>query len=123
MHITHHQQQKNLIEQALVNYVFLKESAITHVSEKDKFDLEYLTQSCLDVFFCKAYLRQDNDNLELRDFIDTLTANLVFSINAGKEIKYTFRGKTITITPDDRDYGVSTHLWNMAFFWRGTIAG
>lgn len=116
MHIAHHQQQKNLIKRALVNYEFLKTNAIKHVQETDKFDMDYLSQSCLDVFFCKAFLGEDNDNKDLQDLIDSLTANLNFSVHVGKEIAYTFQDKTITVTPEARDYGVSPHIWNMAFW-------
>jgi hypothetical protein len=116
MHVTHHFNKKELIVQALVNYESLKQSAITHVQEKDKYDMEYLSQSCLDVFFCKAYLQDDKGKLALRDFIDALTARLLFSLNVSKQISYTFRNNTYTIIPEKRDYHVSTHLWNMAFF-------
>jgi len=116
MHIAHHQQQKDLIKQALVNYESLKTSAIKHVQETDKFDMDYLSQSCLDVFFCKAFLGEDNDNKDLQDLIDSLTANLNFSVHIGKEIAYKFQGKIITVTPEPRNYGVSMHIWNMAFF-------
>lgn len=116
MHIAHHVTNRESVAAALTNYQQLKESATHFVKEKDPFDMKYLSQSAADVFFCKAYLGEDEPNIALRDYVESLAARLLFSIHPNEEISYSLNGDLYSIAPADRDYGVSMHLWNMAFF-------
>jgi|GEM_PF-7086070 len=116
MEVTHHLDQKESVTKMLADYEDLKARAIANIKEYNPSNIGYLTDTCADVFYSKAFLGAPDAKEALRDYVDALVASLHFALHAGKKFSYTFKGETVEVTAEDKDYQVSPHTWNTAFF-------
>ena len=118
MHIAHHPYDKKQIEGYYETQLKSIETSKTVFNKGKYFVLRDMYTETLAVACCSVILGKSKE--EIRNyfylFLDVVTGAYTMGTNIGREISFSFLGKTYTYTPEQKNYMLTDQGWITAFF-------